>query len=354
MLDAFVELSKFAGSRWDLVQAGGGNSSVKLEDGSMCVKASGFTLSEVKPGHGYSIVNNCTVLSILEDPAVISLENRRLQEAMASSLLAESLKPDQPKPSIETFMHALMATFTLHTHPIAVNAVTARSDWDIILQGLFPEALTVGYRTPGLALALELRDGLRAYRSRTMQRPAVVFLQNHGLIVSSDDPRQVRALTETVVERLEAFLGIDLSPYKLSTRLQDLIRELGDMQSIVYRVEEGPWRSKLAAHETQLASPFCPDALVYCGFSPLRVTDLEDPAPFRSYRDRFLEWPKVVLYKEETLIIASNIRKAREIEEVLKFMVLVAEHAGEGLSPLDASELAYLANWDAEKHRRSR
>ena len=47
-LENFILMSKYAGERFDIVQAGGGNSSVKLEDGSMLIKASGFSLSEIQ------------------------------------------------------------------------------------------------------------------------------------------------------------------------------------------------------------------------------------------------------------------------------------------------------------------
>ena len=43
----FVEISKYAGERFDLVQASGGNSSVKITDTKMLIKASGFLLSDI-------------------------------------------------------------------------------------------------------------------------------------------------------------------------------------------------------------------------------------------------------------------------------------------------------------------
>ena len=51
-LNDFIEISKFAGERFDLVQAGGGNSSVKNDNGTMFIKASGTCLSEVDENYG--------------------------------------------------------------------------------------------------------------------------------------------------------------------------------------------------------------------------------------------------------------------------------------------------------------
>ena len=52
-----VDISKYAGERFDLIQAGGGNSSVKLENGEMLIKASGFILSDMDENNGYSRVD---------------------------------------------------------------------------------------------------------------------------------------------------------------------------------------------------------------------------------------------------------------------------------------------------------
>ena len=49
----FVEISRYAGSRFDLIQASGGNTSVKLDGNRLLIKASGVHLSEVNANEGY-------------------------------------------------------------------------------------------------------------------------------------------------------------------------------------------------------------------------------------------------------------------------------------------------------------
>ena len=53
----FIKISKYAGMRNDLAQAGGGNTSVKLDDHIMLVKSSGFQLADVSEQAGYSRVD---------------------------------------------------------------------------------------------------------------------------------------------------------------------------------------------------------------------------------------------------------------------------------------------------------
>lgn len=43
--------------------------------------------------------------------------------------------------------------YTLHTHPVVVNALTCRKNGVKIIQELFPKALIVPYATPGVDLA---------------------------------------------------------------------------------------------------------------------------------------------------------------------------------------------------------
>ena len=47
LIKQFVYMSKYAGMREDLIQAGGGNSSVKLDGCKMLIKASGIQLADI-------------------------------------------------------------------------------------------------------------------------------------------------------------------------------------------------------------------------------------------------------------------------------------------------------------------
>ena len=59
-LKELVLISRSAGSRSDYVQGGGGNTSVKLDDNLMAVKASGFMLKDISQNEGFVvfIINN--------------------------------------------------------------------------------------------------------------------------------------------------------------------------------------------------------------------------------------------------------------------------------------------------------
>jgi rhamnose utilization protein RhaD (predicted bifunctional aldolase and dehydrogenase) len=85
-----VDISKYAGERIDLVQAGGGNSSVKFDNGQMVIKASGYSLSELVDGYGYSTVLTKQVAEIVKNKKVIASESKKERENITSQLVKKS------------------------------------------------------------------------------------------------------------------------------------------------------------------------------------------------------------------------------------------------------------------------
>jgi hypothetical protein len=84
------------------------------------------------------------------------------------------------------------------------------------------------------------------------------------------------------------------------------------------------------------------------------VTLLNDDLTFiDQYFDKYGLLPKVLIFREAIYILASSIKKAKEIEEVLRFQLQVYEHSGEKVQALQNEELLYLANWEAEKYRQN-
>lgn len=350
-LSKFVSMSRYAGERFDLVQAGGGNTSVKFDDGTMLIKASGYQLSELEIGNGYVRVDNREVLKLL-DQADSLPDNRRMRDDLISRQMGKTVVGDESaRPSIETLLHSLLKTYTLHTHPIVVNAAACRMDWQDLLQGLFPDSVCVDYRTPGIELALELKRQLDNSRVRL---PQVFFLRNHGLIVTSDDYDEIEALTEQVATTLELHFSIDFEHYRKVTTLSRMLERFGAVPVTVYLSEDATI-GEIARENPSLlsATPFCPDTMVYCGVCAVSLNGLNDESVLADYCHRNNEPPRLLIAQGRIYIGARNLKKAREIEEVFKFHLLVLRLAGNKVNFLPEQELAYLGNWEAEKFRRN-
>ncbi len=349
-LDALIRMSKYAGQRFDLVQAGGGNTSVKFGD-KMYIKASGYLLSELTPNTGHTIVETEKVVQILEDEEVLSISDKKKKDAAASKKLQLAKTSDGPRPSIETYLHALLYKYTLHVHSISVNLFTSHQNGQHELKELDSEALYVRYETPGIELALELKTRMEAYYVKEGRIPHVIFLQNHGLIISSDNYEDIEAFNEKVVIDAEKKAGVDFSRYRDTTKLAKSYNDVFGQNQIAYLTEDATiLRLLKETNAKALKKPFSPDGYVFCGYTILHIDDLNADI-FNKYQETYFDAPKIIGYKGLPYIMAADLKKAKMIEDVLKNNLLIANTLDIKLQFLEDSEISYLGNWEAEKYR---
>ena len=349
-INELVEISKYAGERFDLAQAGGGNSSVKFENGEMIIKASGFLLSDVNENSGYSKIITNQIAQIVKDKNIISEKDKRKRESLTSQLVKNATIDKINRPSIETLLHSLLYKYTLHTHPIVVNMLVIRKDWKEVLKSIFTneEMAFVGYKTPGIELALELDKELSNFDTI----PNIIFLQNHGLIVTSTHKNKIYDKTEYVLEKIENFLKVDLNHYKTTNKITYLLNTIQKNSNISYLSEDIYLNKQLSINKNLfLTTPFCPDSLVYCGISSVIIDDIFDIDSVEKYKDKYYELPKVIIFENKLYFIASSVKKAKEMEEVFKFHIMVLAQSNKKINYLEQDELAYLSNWEAEQFR---
>ena len=335
-MNGFVQMSKYAGMREDLVQAGGGNSSVKLSENKMAVKASGVQMSELTDQYGYSIVDS----SIIRDYFLDKGKRKGLTEKDGAEILQKSLIEGM-KPSIETFLHATLNKYTLHTHPIVVNALVCRSDWENEVKALFPLATTIPYASPGVDLAKEYYERIG---NTSGDETVVVFLKNHGLVISGNTAEEVIAETEKVVRKIEEYLHVDMEDYHASTDIWKVYPgkvawKVKDNDVIDYYQENGIWNYA-----------FCPDCVVFLGMKVKEIdSDLGLEVPEYSNNEE----PVLITKKNALYVLADNLKKAREIESVLSFSAQVSKmNKNISCDFLSTDEQLHLLHRDDEKYRK--
>lgn len=334
----FIRMSKYAGMREDLVQAGGGNSAYKIHSERMMIKASGYQLADLTENAGYAVVNPKMIRdAFLQCKDMDSMTEKKAEEILQDAFL------EGERPSIETFLHSISGRYSLHTHPVVVNILTCRNGGMDVLQNLFPQALTVSYATPGAELA---KTYFREYR-KYGREPSVVFLQNHGLLVSAETADDVIAVTEQVTGQIERYLGLDLSGYHAVTELSAMFKE-----KIIWRVtDQNVLRaSRILGRIWEYT--FCPDCVVFLGKAVYDAGTALEKEKLEKFRARYGE-PVVIAYKDDLYIHADSVKKAWEIQSVLSFAAQVmAENHGHRCSLLTKEEQDFLLGWDAEKYRK--
>ena len=332
-LTKFVEISRYCGERFDLVQAGGGNVSVKIGD-KMIIKSSGVHMANITTTGGYSIIDNCTLRSDMEN-------NNTSQKDVGMYIVGPQMRP-----SIETYMHSILKTYTIHVHPIQTNRILVTKDARQQITILFTDSLVLDYYTPGIDLAMEI---MKQYRGES-----VIFLVNHGIIVTTDDYSEIRNLLEGVLEKCEQYQGLDFTKYKLVNKIsQYLTAETGE-NYITYLATNRDIYYFLENHRNLFSeSHTFPDALIYCG---MRVLVLTEDEKFKSeidlYRELYFESPKIIIYQENLYIVAATYQKCKEIEDLLVANLWILNSDSEK-QYLSSSEIQFLNGWDAEKYRKT-
>ena len=179
-LKELAEVSAYGAKHPYFVQGGGGNTSVK-QDEYMVVTGSGVSLENVTEERGFVVVQTET---------------------------GQVIEPENGRASIEACVHRLLHRVVLHTHPIPVIALASTINKEALCQDLFPEAAYawVDYAKPGQDLADEVKSVLEN-KGESLGAVATLFLQNHGLFISSDSVARCVELQGEVIKRLETFFA---------------------------------------------------------------------------------------------------------------------------------------------------
>lgn len=355
-IEKFVRLSKYAGQRFDLVQAGGGNTSVKSGDGTMLIKASGVSLAEVSLKKGYVVLSIQKIQSILKESLHSVLANdQKKRELWISEKLSTVIDNQSLRPSIELFMHILLQKYVLHVHPIAVAMIVCKKNWNKILETLFPDALCIEYKTPGIDLALVLQEKIDHLQKNGDTIPEIIFLQNHGIIIHADDIEKIFFILEAVLLKIEHFLDIDFDTYKIPTKIMNIINSCVMQHDVIAYVSQDQWlRQEIITRRKLLFSfPCFPDAVVYCGACPVEMKTIKDVEPILQYMQKYNVFPRVIIYENEIVFLAQSIRKAIECEAVFKAHLIIMKNLKSSENTLSQQELLYLMNMEAERYRQT-
>ena len=172
----YARLSQGAGARRDYVQGGGGNTSVKLDDRLMAVKASGFCLSDVKPDSAYAVMDYSAIRAFYrghEATDFADAEKAGSDEAKANTVSVEGLAA--LRPSVEAGFHSLLGTFVIHSHSVYANLACCAME----MKQALTEALAgadfswgmVPYIDPGARLSFAIRDEMDRVSRETGKTP---------------------------------------------------------------------------------------------------------------------------------------------------------------------------------------
>jgi len=290
-LDALVYRSNLLGSDRALANQGGGNTSSKgtaldhagNEQRVLWVKGSGTDLASIT-SHGFAVMR-------LDEITPLRQRQAMDDAAMVDFLRRCALDPDQPRPSIETLLHAFIAAPQVdHTHPDAIIALTSSPNGRELAEETFgEEAVWLDYQRPGFDMSQRIAELLDASPSAR-----AVLLEKHGLVTWGESGEESYRRTIEFVSRAASTIekagagrfglggpkvaecGEQDAQFLLLASLPALRGALlADAESVVLEVDRSPEAVAFASSArgpqvSQVGAP-CPDHLINTKHKPLAV-----------------------------------------------------------------------------------
>jgi len=338
--ELFLKYSEEIGQDDSMVQAAGGNTSIKIGN-NMWVKASGKWLinskcEEIMVPVRIDKINECLQKDNCNDRDIINCVNL--------DLLSNDLRP-----SVEAPMHAILDfKYVFHTHDINVNILAvqknSKSKFEIILNGL--NWKFIPYIKPGIDLCHQLIK-LKSKEDN------IFILENHGLIICGQDLNQVRKLNDEVRKRLNqlearTFFSNDKKPH-----------EKIDLEGTGYKFCKERFINSLAFNQQLIQrlsqGALLPDFLVFLGpnLKVISPTDKNLLSKLKKLSKGPLPFNSCIILVNKGVIIRNDALKGtlEIIRYACNLISLIPDHAD--LKYLNESEASALLDWESEHYRQS-
>jgi NAD(P)-dependent dehydrogenase (short-subunit alcohol dehydrogenase family) len=213
---------------------------------------------------------------------------------------------------------------------------------------------------------------LNKYRSQNDSDPQLIFLENHGVFVSADNPKQIRTLYNNIIKTISEHL-----------KAKPVIRSLKDHQDIktvlpalrmmlsgdgakILKYRQNTLIRDFARSKTDFNNasfPFTPDIIVYCKSKYLYIENANSEEELiksakkaiPAFREKYGYDPKIILIKDFGLIAAEENAKSAETaldvyEDLLKISFLTESFGGQRF--MTSLQIEFIDNWEVEHYRR--
>ncbi|MEP7456076.1 class II aldolase/adducin family protein [Phyllobacterium sp. SB3] len=334
--EALLDLSARIGADPALVQAAGGNTSIK-EGGTLWIKASGLWLKNAR--------NADMMVPVALDPLLDALARYDPSAEKAQDYVIADRNPSGLRPSIETTVHALMPQkVVVHVHCVETIALAVQADAAALVAarlGDIPHAF-VPYARPGLPLA-------RAIAERLEDDTSVLILGNHGLAVAAETVDEAEALLAQVSRLLSA------------APRQAPVTDIASLQRLAvnsqYRLPEDAAihraATDLASCRIAAGGSLYPDHVIFLGKGSVIAGPLDTALTIEGKLEEGTALPPAILFPGKGVLVLKEatsgaLAMARCLADVTSRIP-----QGTRLNYLTDEENVELLGWDAEKYRQT-
>ena len=325
----FKNISQKLGSNSSLVQAAGGNTSIKSSE-SMLIKASGTWLINSKKEEVFVEVDLSSIKKKI---------NKEIDDNYAEDIISKN----NLRPSIETSFHALINfKYVLHVHSTATIANSISINAETKLNKLFGgDFVYVPYIRPGFPLTMLIK---KVFNSESQ----VFVLENHGLIVAGNDLQQTYDLLLSVHQKLDIIRNnnSEINNYNSESVIENY--------SLKNEEKYNLFKTSNKKFFSAFSKSFYPDHVIFLGPGVPTFENLNDVNNFlNNIKSKNINPPPYLILKGIGLYEISSVTPAaREMIDCF-LEVLLRINFEDELKYLSQPQENELLNWDAEIYRQS-
>jgi len=337
----FLQLSARLGQNILRTQGAGGNTSIKHGD-IMWVKASGTWLAHA--------LERDIMVPVAVAPLVKALRDGDPRAEKATDFIIEDLNASGLRPSIETSFHAVLPQpVVAHFHCVNSIALAVLERRETLIAERMARGAPdlswrlIPYRRPGTPLAREI-DKVAA------EKPDVLILCNHGIIIAGETVDEVAARIETVTTALGLVrrrVGPADLPWLEATAAGTGYRVAADAET--HATALCPIGMEIA-----LAGSLYPDHVIFLGTSIGVLRDGQSIAELlNDFSERRLPAPKMLIAPGRGVLVARELTPGGEAMARCLAEVVTRIPADEEICYLDAAQEHELTHWEAEQYRQA-
>jgi len=375
-LAELIRISNETGGDPTLVQGGGGNTSVKTTDGKyMYIKASGTALKDMNQKQGWRRMRLEPVLAILKDKSLPKLDASTREPRVVNMLLDacdDNIKTIA-RPSVEAHLHACLNTCVIHLHPSAAGAYVNAKNGKAKLARLFKDEtlppLWVPYTDPGFMLAKRIARLVNSYQARFGKKPSILFLEKHGLFITSKTASGALRLVRSVMKRCNSRLK---QPRPGSAKAVEQ-KKIGDLKLCIERACFEATRKRTTIWyyyndaiadflnqkdaKKMLLGSLTPDELVYANGPAMWVEKCNSQSIAGRLKQQIQKGKKpyvTFLIKNVGLFVAGTEKIAPTVRDIVLYSIFIRTNAYRmgGILTLNKRQEDFINNWESEAFRK--
>ncbi len=372
-----VAVSREYGSDPKWVVAGGGNTSLKVDD-ILYIKASGFPLATIDEG-GFTRMDRSKLAAIWnadypagDDTAAVA----ERESLVLADMMAACMPGEDKRPSVEALLHDLLPwPLIVHLHPTMINGLTCGMKGQAIAEEIFQEAQEwIPVTDPGYVLAKIIKEALENRTARGIKAPDFIFLANHGVFVGGADIGEIREKYSQLKKSLEERLVRSPGDLPVKTNFPGVAAKLEILRKIASGFFGESMKSAFVCGgelekylldsdaSAPLTGSLTPDHIVYAGPGALYL-DADGSAEewetaAKSFSDFWGKPPNIILLAGESKGIGAFV--AASGQKALDNAVLLLGNALEvcaytesfgGPMLLEERFIRFIVDWEVENYR---